>query len=70
MCSFFLFTQAHVVVMSCHVVGSNRINRSSSSSSSSKTPAANAPPASTCEGSSGANVIQKIRIATPVLTLY
>jgi hypothetical protein len=65
MCSF-LFTQSHFVVMSCQVVGSNRTNHSSSSSS--KAPA-NAPPASTSEGSSGANIIQKIRIATPVLTL-
>ena len=31
---------------------------------------ATAPSASACEGSSGANVIQKIRIATPVLRLY
>jgi hypothetical protein len=46
----------------------NRTNRSSSSSSS-KAPA-NAPPASTSEGSSGANVIQKIRISTPAVRLY
>ena len=46
----------------------NRTNRSSSSSSS-KAPA-NAPPASTSEGSCGANVIQKIRIATPAVRLY